>query len=182
MTDENEGRETMNANEPLLHAYHDGELSGLARWRFERRLRRSPELRAELGRLEHLRGLLRTRDGDEPGPDLWGAIALRLPALDAAAHEGRDETVRGRAAGGPGPGLSWWLKPAGAVVATAAVAGIVVYGGDWQEAPTSGGVVRWLDSGGRSVMVLDDEPDTTIIWVLDGATDGAWIGGRRDEA
>jgi len=26
----------------LLHAYRDGELSGFARWRLERRLRRSP--------------------------------------------------------------------------------------------------------------------------------------------
>ena len=27
----------------LLNAYRDGELSGFARWRFERQLRRSPE-------------------------------------------------------------------------------------------------------------------------------------------
>ncbi|MCA9512128.1 MAG: zf-HC2 domain-containing protein, partial [Myxococcales bacterium] len=34
-----------------LHAYHDGELGALARWRFERALRRSPALRAELDAL-----------------------------------------------------------------------------------------------------------------------------------
>ena len=34
-----------------LHAYHDGELNALARWRFERRLRRSKPLRRELAAL-----------------------------------------------------------------------------------------------------------------------------------
>jgi len=29
-------------------------------------------------------------------------------------------------------------------------------------------------------MVLDDDPDTTIIWVLDGAMEGAARGGRSD--
>ena len=37
-----------------LHAYHDGELSGFARWRFERRLRRSPELQRELAALTRI--------------------------------------------------------------------------------------------------------------------------------
>lgn len=164
----------MTSNEQLLHAYHDGELSRLARWRFERRLRRSPALRAELESLESLRGLLRGREADQPGPDLWDAIALGLPAIDAQRAEAR---------GGAGAGLGWWLKPLGAVAATAAVAAIVLYGESWLETPaTAGGVVRWIDSGGRSVMVLDDQPDTTIIWVFDGATEGARIGGRRDEA
>ena len=159
----------MNSNEQQLHAYHDGELSGLRRWRFERRLRRSPKLRADLARLEELGGLLRGRDGAEPAPDFWHAIARGLPALDARGAEAGS----GRALGGPGVGLSWWLKPVGAVAATAAVALIVVYGGAWQETPVpAGGVVRWIDSGNRSVMVLDDEPDTTIIWVLDGNNEG----------
>ena len=37
-----------------LHAYHDGELRGFARWRFERRLFRSAELRRELASPEEL--------------------------------------------------------------------------------------------------------------------------------
>lgn len=165
----------MTSNEQLLHAYHDGELSWLARWRFERRLRRSPALRAELSNLEDLRGLLRSRDADLPAPDLWDAIARGLPAIDARRAD--------RQAGGAAAGLGWWLKPVGAVAATAAVAAIVFYGGSWLETPVhAGGVVRWIDSGGRSVMVLDDQPDTTIIWVFDSATEGARIGGRRDEA
>ena len=45
-------------SEQLLHAYHDGELGGLARWRFERRLR---DLQIEA----HLAGV----------PDEWLAAA-----------------------------------------------------------------------------------------------------------
>jgi anti-sigma factor RsiW len=176
----NEGRDTMTSNEQLLHAYHDGELSRLARWRFERVLRRSPELRAELERLGELRDLLRARDAAEPAPDLWDAIALRLPAADAR----RDERASGATLGArPAAGLLWWIKPIGALAATAAVAGLLLYGGSWQETPaTTGQVVRWIDSGERSVMVLDDVPDTTIIWVFDAKTEGAWLGGGREEA
>ena len=39
---------TMREDEARLHAYHDGELSGFARWRFERELSRSPVLQREL--------------------------------------------------------------------------------------------------------------------------------------
>ncbi|MGH0029582.1 MAG: hypothetical protein ACQGVC_07315, partial [Myxococcota bacterium] len=95
-----EGRNEMTTHEELLHAYHDGELSGFARWRFERELRRNPVLRGELDRLSTLRDLLRARDRAEPSPDLWDAIALRLPAEDARrgeAHEGHLETGGGLA-------------------------------------------------------------------------------------
>ena len=37
-----------------LNAYYDGELSGLRRWIFERRLARSPRLRAELEELKRV--------------------------------------------------------------------------------------------------------------------------------
>ena len=37
-----------------LNAYYDGELSGLRRWIFERRLARSPRLRAELEDLKRV--------------------------------------------------------------------------------------------------------------------------------
>jgi hypothetical protein len=137
----------------LLHAYHDGELTGVARWRFERELRRSPVLRAELEQVVALGEMLRARDAAEPSPDLWDAISAGLPALDARRIEDLVEPT----------GASWgdwlgpWWKPMGAVAATAAVALAVVYGGFWQETPTAGGVVRWIDSGDRSVMVLDDD-------------------------
>ncbi|MCZ6569661.1 MAG: hypothetical protein O7B23_05825 [Deltaproteobacteria bacterium] len=163
-------------NEEMLHSYHDGELSGFRRWRLERQLRRSSALRGELLRLESLGDALREHDTTAPAPDLWEAIAQRLPAIDA------------RAAGVVEDAPSWpawlspagWAKPIGALAATAAVAA-VFYSGLWQEAPVAGGVVRWIDSGDRGVMVLDDDPEITIIWVLDGAVEGAWIGGRSDE-
>ena len=162
-----------------IQAYHDGELSGLLRWRFERELSRNPELRAELDQLASIGEMLRVQDAAEPAPDLWGAIALRLPAADARRA---DAGAEAGATGGIGSLLSVWLRPIGAVAATAAVALLVLYGGLWPETPAaSGGVVRWIDTGGRGVMMLDDTPDTTIIWVLDGPGEGAWLGTGRGE-
>ena len=46
-----------------------------------------------------------------------------------------------------------------------------------------GGTVRWVDSGGQSVLVLDDaEADVTIIWLLDedDAVEGAAQGGSGE--
>jgi hypothetical protein len=40
--------------------------------------------------------------------------------------------------------------------------------------------VRWIESDDGNVMVLDDDPDTTIIWVLDGSVEGAARGGSID--
>jgi anti-sigma-K factor RskA len=169
---------TNERSDALLHAYHDGELTGLARWRFERRLRRSPDLRAELEEVAALGEMLREQDAAEPAPDLWDAIAPRLAALDAE----RIDVLALPAGPGLWDRLEPWLRPLGAVAATAAVVLAVLYGGFWQDAPTAGGVVRWIDSGNRSVVVLDDDPDTTIIWVLDPVAEGAWIGGGRAEA
>ena len=162
----------MTESETLLHAYHDGELKPLARWRFERRLRRSPELQRELAALRALQGGLRTLDADADEPELWSGVAQRLPAAGA-----RPAATR---AGAGGHGLAWWLTPLGAAAAATAVVWAVVYGGFWTDPRAAGGVVRWIDSGGRSVLVLDDDPDTTIIWVLDSATEGAARGGPRD--
>jgi anti-sigma factor RsiW len=159
--------------EDQLQAYHDGELSRFGRWRFGRRLRREPALQRALSSLSELSHELQVLDArDASAPDVWPAVALRLPAVDArraaAAHAQRTR------------GFGWWLAPLGAAVAAAALVLVVVYGGFWTEPRRSGGVVRWIDSGGRSVIVLDDDPDTTIIWVLDGAVDGAAVGGRSD--
>lgn len=161
-------------NEELLHAYHDGELSGVRRWRFERRLRREPALRRALSGLRSLREQLQALEAGAPTPDVWEVVARRLPAADARRAEA---ATRAQTAG---RGLGWWMAPLGAAVATAAVVLMVVYGGFWPKPQVTGGVVRWIDSGDRSVMVLDDDPDTTIIWVLDGAVEGATRGGRSD--
>lgn len=155
--------------EALLHAYHDGELSGLARRRFERTLRRSPELRRRLEDLGALRESIRRSDADGESPDLWDAIALRLPAIDAQRAEAASVRSGGFSFGS-------WLKPMGA---TAAALGVALAVWLWPQPPAPMPVVRWIDGGGRNVMVLDGTADTTIIWVLDERVDGAAMGERR---
>jgi anti-sigma factor RsiW len=152
--------------ESALHAYHDGELRGFARWRFARRLARSPALARELELLRAMRAALAEADARAPAPDLWDAISRRLPAVEAAASRS--------AAPSRVPGL--W-RPLGAVAAAAAVAALALR----VLLPAqdgAAGAVRWIDSGERNVIVFDDE-DLTIIWVLDGAPEGASRGGFR---
>jgi len=157
--------------ERALHAYHDGELKGWGRWRFERRLARSPELRRELEVLARMRELVRESQSQAPAPDLWGAIEQRLPAVDARRVEAE------RAGGGLAAWLGSRLRPIGAAAAAAAAAAlaIVLLSGD---NPTEG-VVRWIDGGGRSVMVLEGDEEVTIIWVIGSATESLSRGGVR---
>ena len=157
-------RNEMTRDDELLHAYYDGELSGFARRRFEQRLRRSPALQAELDSLDSLGGSLRALDADGPSPDLWDDIALRLPALDAQ----RDAEVAPERSGW----LAWLFGPAGAALATAAAAVALALTIYTPEIQPGGSTIRWLDTGGRSVMVIDDDADMTIIWMLDGGEGG----------
>jgi anti-sigma factor RsiW len=139
----------------LLNAYRDGELSRFARWRFERRLRRSPELQRELAALSRIGNWVRANEVDAPGgADLWDRIALRLPAIDARRAEAGDERS----------GLGWLAWPG----AFASVALAAVFAYQWLAAPPPNriGVVRWVDSGPRDVMVIEAAPDTTIVWVF----------------
>jgi len=138
-----------------LHAYADGELSGFARWRFERRLRRSPELQRELAEIARIGNWVRDAHADSTSPELWDRIALRLPAADAR---------RAERAAGEQSGLGWLAWPG--AIASAVVAAVIV--SQWLTPPTPSriGVVRWLDSGPRDVMVLEAAPDTTIVWVI----------------
>jgi anti-sigma factor RsiW len=138
-----------------LHAYADGELSGFARWRFERRLRRSPELQRDLAELARIGDWVRDIHSDGPGPDLWDRIALRLPAADARRVERADGERRG---------LGWLAWPG--AFASAAVAVVLVVQWLMPATPSRIGVVRWVDSGPRDVMVLEAAPDTTIVWVI----------------
>jgi len=144
----------------LLQAYHDGELSRFARWRLERRLRRSPELQRELAALSRIGDWVRESQPEAPGADLWERIALRLPAIDAR---------RADASAARQPGFGWLAWPS--ALASAAIAAVLAF--QWLAPPTAPtptvrkiGVVRWLDSGPRDVMVLQPEPDTTIVWVI----------------
>jgi len=155
-----------------LHAYHDGELGALARWRFEWRLRRSPQLRRELAALARVGELVCESELRASEPDLWDRIEQRLPALDARRAEAAQPT---RAV--------WWLRPVGAA-AVAVAALLVVYAGWFGSPAPQAGVVRWMDSEGRPVMVLeaDAEADVTIIWLLEDVAEGAARGGSREEA
>ena len=175
MSERNRGAERPQAlperDERALHAYHDGELRGFARWRFERRLARSPALQRELQGFSELRALLRERSAEAAGPELWDRIAMRLPAADARRQAAVAEQGMARRLG--------WLPPLGAVAAALVVAAVMAQ--QWLTAPAleQAGVVRWMDSRGRSVMVLeDDERDqVTIIWLLDGGSDAPAAGG-----
>ena len=142
-----------------LCAYHDGELGGVARWLFERRLRRSPELQQELEELDQIGKLVRVSETRADEVDLWDRIRLRLPAADAQRAEEME--------------TAWFVTPAWMRP---------VFFASLDTPATSGRVVRWMDSGGRSVMVLDDavDSDVTIIWILDAAVEGAARGGRSD--
>jgi anti-sigma-K factor RskA len=157
-----------------LDTYHDGELSGRARRRLERDLRRSPELQTELEALASLRAALRDLDAQGPEPDLWEEIALRLSAVDARRAAATEARAPSRFA------FPGWLRPATALAAIAAVVVGIAAGLYWPAAPHAGRVVRWIDSGDRNVMVIDDDPSTTIIWVLDSVGDEASRGEGRE--
>jgi anti-sigma factor RsiW len=142
-----------------LQAYYDGELRGLARWRFERGLVRDPALRRELLALEDTGRLLREVEAEAPAPDLWEAIRLRLPALEPARAEVEEAPPP------PWPRL-WALSPwVGVGVAAAALA--LAIGIEWSDASVPGSV-RWIDSRGTPLMVLQDDSKATIIWVIEG--------------
>ena len=166
-----------------LNAYHDGELSGLRRWLFERRLSRSPRLRAELEELKRLAQWVQGVDAQRSSADVWDHIALRLPAIDAqlsAQRQGRAGQPRSR---GERLGMDWlaaYSRPIAAVAVTAALALALFLGIMEEAAPPTSGIIRWLDTGGRSVMVLEDQGDATIVWLLDALEDGISEGGSRE--
>lgn len=177
-----------------LHRYHDGELAGFERWRFEGRLKRSEALQAELASIRDLSvQIAEARAGDGLGagtdsPDLWASIAAALPAIDAQVEgerargavrasepAGEDRTgllgrpipnwALGSAALAAAVALLLLLPPSmpqtgGELVTTAAIAPTVL------ASPT--GAVRYLDSGGQSVMVIEDPAESmTIVWMMD---------------
>lgn len=142
-----------------LDAYHDGELGWLARRRVERRLAHDVAARRELAALAELGALLREHVNAEPAtPDLWAGVRAQLATAARPAPLEADDALPLRAGWLPA-----WL---GAGLAAASVAAVMASGalaGD--AAPVSS--VRWLDGKGKPVMVLQDDRDATIIWVLD---------------
>lgn len=161
-----------------LHAYHDGEVDGIARWWLERRIARDPAAQAELARLGQLGEALREQADEAPAPDLWSAIVLQLPAAMPVAEPAREsEGLFG------GFTLPKW---AGAVVAAGAIALAVIVtprGGPEISPPGvpafRGSSVQLLDTGRRPAFILQDDSEATIIWLLQKQKTGA---GRNQDA
>ena len=169
-----------------LNAYHDGELSGLRRWLFERRLSRSPRLRAELEELKRLARWVQGAGVQPPSADVWDDIALRLPGIDAEFEEQRqrrEEQRQRRDGRREWRGMDWlaaYSRPLAAVAVTVALALALFLGIMEDAASPTPGIIRWLDTGGRSVMVLEDQGDATIVWLLDAVEDGSSEGGSGE--
>ena len=175
-----------------LHRYHDGELAGMERLLFERRLRRSPGLQAELRALAQVSELVARAEPDPAvgrGPDLWAGIASALPAIDAQVADEQTGAARRSERAQPAsrgwPGLPGWAAGAAALAAAAAVALVVLVGRPGSSPPdasppdassgarlpvvaSSAGVVRYLDSRGAPVIVIENAADdVTIVWMMD---------------
>jgi hypothetical protein len=151
-------------------AYYDRELGPLRAWLARRRLARDPAARRELAALAALGDAVRAAAADLPEPSLWGTLAGRLRAIDA-------ELVAERPVGAGWRGLGW-RRPLAAGVAAAAVVALL-FAVFAPPAEDGGGVVRWLDTRGRPVMVLENAGDATIIWLIDPAAEEARGRGRR---
>jgi len=157
--------------EQTLAAYHDGELGWLQRWRLERRLRRDPEARRELGSLSALGDWLREADsGGPPAPELWDEIQRRLP--DSRPAVGTESRLPAEAEPRVWLRPTWsWAAGGAALAAAAATALLFVSSSDLGgrgAAPLAGaGAVRWLDSRGQPMMILQDDREATLIWVTD---------------
>ena len=167
--------------ELALQAYCDGELGWWARRRVEARLRRSAELRRELELIRAIGALAREEDAEIEVPDVWSSIASGLAAIDAQVEA---EAIR---APGPEAGMipaAWtWLarggwRPLGAAVAVAVavLAVSLVLRPDSRlvvDKPSMVGAVRYLDTGGHPVMVIEGGGESTIIWLMDPPVDEA---------
>jgi anti-sigma factor RsiW len=153
-----------------LAAYHDGELSWLARRRVQKRLAHDAAARRELAVLSDLGALLREQASAAPAaPDLWAGVRAQLATARRPEALDADDALAGRAGWLPA-----WL---GAGLAAASVAAVMASGALAGDAAPVGSV-RWLDGKGKPVMVLQDDRDATIIWVLDEPKRSS--GGARD--
>ena len=76
--------------------------------------------------------------------------------------------------------LASYPRPVAAVAVSFALALALFLGIMEDAAPPTSGIIRWLDTGGRSVMVLEDQGDVTIVWLLDAPEDGILEGGSRE--
>lgn len=166
-----------------LHRYHDGEMSRLGRIGFERRLRRSPALRAELAALEQIAASIEFAAAElapQSVPDFWPAIRPALASVDTEVEVASQRRVRATVVRPGERGFPFGLP--GLAVGAAALAAVAVFVLRSPGGPPTGpgsaavapvlarteGVVRYLDSGGAPVLVIeDDESDMTIVWMMD---------------
>jgi anti-sigma factor RsiW len=139
-----------------LHAYRDGELSAWRRWRVARRVARDARARRELAAVDALGGLLREQASRAGEPDLWEAVRARLATAPWPAPLLVEDAAPARGA---------WPGWVGAALAAASVA-LLMAGGQLAGDAAPVGSLRWLDSKGKPVMVLQDDRDATIIWVF----------------
>ena len=146
-----------------LHAYHDGELSGLQRWWLERRIAGDTEAQAELARIRELGAALRAQADQTPAPDLWSAIVMQLPAQAPAGAGAATERE------GFGFTLPRWAGAA-VVAGALALAFVVLPGGGPTPGPAlptiRGSAVQLLDTGRRPAVILQDDAEATIILLL----------------
>lgn len=152
-------------SQQLLEAYCDGELGPLRRawWRW--RIRRSPERSREVDAIARFSQQVRDheREAISAGGSLWPEVSLGLAAVDArVAAEAVPRAEAPQVWRRIGP-------PFAAVVAVAVVALLF-----WEApAPTPElstpvqGALRYLDTDGQPVLVVEDDAGVTIIWLLD---------------
>jgi anti-sigma factor RsiW len=140
-----------------LYALHDGEASAWQRFWLRRRLAKDPAARRELGTISEIGTLLRENAAEEATPDLWDGIQAQLPYAESPARNPEEAST---------PRLVIPRAIGGAVAAAVAVMAVVFFVGTGPVDGPLPGSVEWLDTGERSVMVLQDDAEATIIWVL----------------
>lgn len=169
-----------------LHAYYDGELSRFARWRMDRKLRRSPELRRELAEWTELSSCIQEVESTDTlhgTRDTWLEIGSALSKIDREI-----ESSPGVDRAGPvhssKSGVGWNWGPLAASCALAVLA-LAVLSADTEDvilrsstpatsSETPSGSLRYLKTNGVSYVVARDTGDVTIIWLMDsgGAPEG----------
>lgn len=156
-----------------LQAYHDGELRGVRRLLVARRVARDPEAQREIEEMQSLGATLRDAEAGAAELDLWEAIRAELPTAPSPLRDGAPAAARPRA------GPAWRLP---ATVAGAGLAAMLLallwVGGDPGDAAARGSV-RWLDAGATPTMLLQDDREATIIWLLEPADATGMQGPRR---
>jgi hypothetical protein len=130
-----------------------------------RQVAASPEAQEKLRGFALVGELVRESEAATVGPDLWAEIARELPRRPVEAETG----AAGAGAGASFPdALGWIFRPVGAVAAVAAAAAAAaIFLMSAGEPAGVVDVVRYLDPGENSVMLLQGEDDATIIWVME---------------